>query len=60
MRRKRHEPIPRENLDEPYGPSPEAYRYRCPVCREERLVNEADHGCGHCAATCHSVYRGAC
>jgi hypothetical protein len=28
-------------LDEPFGPPPEEYLYRCPVCREEMLVNEA-------------------
>src|SRR5215211_5493316 len=41
MRRKRHEPLPPEALDEPFGPPPEEYRYRCPVCGEEMLVNEA-------------------
>ena len=41
MRRKRHEPIPPESLDEPFGPPPEEYLYRCPVCSEEMLVNEA-------------------
>ena len=41
MRRKRREPILPESLDEPFGPPPEEYRYRCPVCGEERLVNEA-------------------
>ena len=41
MRRKRHEPLPPEALDEPFGPPPEEYLYRCPVCREEMLVNEA-------------------
>jgi len=40
MRRKRHEPIPQVDLDEPFGP-PEEYLYRCPVCSEEMLVNEA-------------------
>ena len=40
MRRKRHEPIPPADLDEPFGPPPEEYRYRCPVCGEEMLVNE--------------------
>ena len=58
MRYKRHEPIPRENLDEPFGPSPEAYRYRCPVCSEERLVNEAIIDVAIGAATCRSVYQG--
>ncbi len=41
MRRKRHEPIPPEGLDGPFGPLPEEYLYRCPVCGEEMLVNEA-------------------
>lgn len=41
MRRKCHEPILPEALDEPFGPPPAAYRSRCPVCREERLGNEA-------------------
>jgi hypothetical protein len=41
MRRKPHEPLPQEGLDEPFGPPPEEYHYRCPVCGEEMLVNEA-------------------
>jgi hypothetical protein len=41
MGRKRHEPIPPEGLDGPFGPPPEEYRYRCSVCGEELLVNEA-------------------
>jgi hypothetical protein len=41
MRRPRHAPLPPEALDEPFGPAPEEYRYRCPVCGEEMLVNEA-------------------
>lgn len=41
MRRKRHEPIPQESLDVPFGPPPEEYLYRCTVCGEELLVNEA-------------------
>jgi hypothetical protein len=28
-------------VDEPFGPPPEEYLYRCPVCGEEMLVNEA-------------------
>ena len=32
---------PQEGLDEPFGPPPEEYLYRCPVCGEELLVNEA-------------------
>jgi hypothetical protein len=41
MRRKRREPIPQEGLDVPFGPPPEEYLYRCAVCGEELLVNEA-------------------
>ena len=41
MRRKRHEPLPPEALDEPFGPPPEEYRYRCPACSEEMRGNEA-------------------
>ena len=41
MRRKRPEPLPPEALDEPFDPPPEEYLYRCPVCGEEMLVNEA-------------------
>ena len=40
-RRKQNEPIPQEGLDIPFGPPPEDYLYRCPVCSEEMLVNEA-------------------
>jgi hypothetical protein len=39
-RRKRHEPIPPDALDEPFGPPPQDDLYRCPVCGEEMLVNE--------------------
>jgi hypothetical protein len=48
MRRKKHEPPPKEGLDEPLGPPPEAYLYRCAVCSTERLVHEAiiDAGIG--------------
>src|SRR5215831_17979532 len=41
MRRQRHEPLPPEALDEPFGPPPEEYRYRCSVCGEVMLVHEA-------------------
>ena len=47
MRRKHHELvqpdglIQPDGLDVPFGPPPEEYLYRCPVCSEERLVNEA-------------------
>jgi hypothetical protein len=32
---------PTKSLDEPFGPPPEEYLYRCPICSEEMLVNEA-------------------
>jgi hypothetical protein len=41
MRRKKPEPPPTEGIDEPFGPPPEEYLYRCSVCSEEMLVNEA-------------------
>jgi hypothetical protein len=41
MRRQRHEPLPQESLDEPFGLPPEEYLNRCLVCGEEMLVNEA-------------------
>ena len=41
MRPKRHEPVPLEDLDIPFGPPPEEYLYRCGICSEEMLVNEA-------------------
>ena len=41
MRCKHPELILPEALDEPFGPPPEEYLYRCPVCGEEMLVNEA-------------------
>ena len=30
----------REGIDGPFGPPPEEYLYRCPVCGEEALINE--------------------
>jgi len=30
----------REGTDIPFGPPPEEYLYRCPVCGEEALINE--------------------
>jgi len=41
MRRKKPEPPPTEGIDEPFGPPPEEYLYRCSVCGEEMCVNEA-------------------
>jgi len=58
MRRKRHAPLPPEALDEPFGPPPEAYLYRCPVCREEMLVNEAIIDVAIGAATFRGEYTG--
>ena len=58
MRRKRHEPILPEALDEPFGPPPEEYRYRCPVCREEMLVKEAIMDVAIGAATFRGEYTG--
>ncbi len=36
-----NDPRPREGIDMSFGPPPEEYLYRCPVCGEEALVNEA-------------------
>ena len=58
MRRKRHEPLPQEGWDIPFGPPPEEYLYRCPVCGEEMLVNEAIIDVAIGAAKCHGEYRG--
>ncbi|GJQ50843.1 hypothetical protein KsCSTR_25710 [Candidatus Kuenenia stuttgartiensis] len=35
-------------MEEPFGPLPEEYKYRCSVCNKELLVNEAivDAGIG--------------
>jgi hypothetical protein len=38
---KRCELILPEARDEPFGPPPEEYLYRCPVCGAEMLVKEA-------------------
>jgi hypothetical protein len=35
------EPRLREGIDIPFGPPPQEYAYRCPVCGTEDLVNEA-------------------
>ena len=58
MRRKHHEPLPQEGLDAPCGPPPEAYLYRCPVCGEELLVNEAIIDVTVDAAKFRGEYRG--
>lgn len=38
----------KEEMEEPFGPPPMEYKYRCPVCETELLVNEAiiDAGIG--------------
>jgi ribosomal protein S27E len=41
MRRQAEVPPVREDLDEPFGPPPIEYLYRCPACGTELLVNEA-------------------
>ena len=58
MRRKRHEPIPQEGLDVPFGPPPEEYLYRCPVCDAEMLVNEAIIDVAIGAAKLRGAYQG--
>jgi hypothetical protein len=60
MRCKRHAPLPQEGLDEPFGPPPEEYRSRCPVCNEEMLVNEAIIDVAVGAAKFRGESRGAC
>ena len=59
MRRQDGVPPGRADLDEPFGPSPVEYLYRCPVCGTERLVNEAiiDGGIGM-AKFQHEYYAG--
>jgi predicted nucleic acid-binding Zn ribbon protein len=57
-RRKRHESLPQEALDEPSGPPPEEYLYRCPACGEEMLVNEAMMDVAIGAAKCRGEYTG--
>ena len=37
MDRPGKEPQPREGIDIPFGPPPEEYLYRCPVCGAEDL-----------------------
>ena len=58
MRRPRHEPRRPAALDEPLGPPPAEYCYRCPVCGEEMLVNEALIDVAIGAATFRGEYRG--
>src|SRR4029077_1833901 len=53
-----HEPQPREGIDIPFGPPPEEYLYRCGVCGEEMLVNEAIIDVAVGVAKFHGEYRG--
>ena len=53
-----HEPPSREGIDLPFGPPPEEYRYRCPVCGVEELVNEAIIDVAVGAATFRGEYTG--
>ncbi len=53
-----NEPQPREGIDIPFGPPPEEYLYRCAVCREEMLVNEAIIDVAVGAAKFRGEYRG--
>ena len=41
-------PLERKAMEEPFGPPPKEYNYRCSVCGTELLVNEAiiDAGIG--------------
>ena len=55
-----NEPQPREGMDIPFGPPPEEDLYRCAVCGEEMLVNEAIMDVAIGAATFRGEYRGAC
>ena len=59
MRRQEEVPQAREDRDEPFGPPPIEYPYRCPVCGTELLVNEAiiDVGIGM-AKFQHAYYPG--
>jgi hypothetical protein len=58
MRHKCHEPILSEALDGPFGPPPEAFFYRCPVCSAEMLVTEASIDVAIGAAKFRGEYRG--
>ncbi len=52
------EPVPREGIDIPFGPPPEEYLYRCPVCGEEELINEAIIDVAVGAVTFRGEYQG--
>ena len=48
MSKRRKKPLERKVMEEPFGPPPKEYNYRCSVCGTELLVNEAiiDAGIG--------------
>ena len=48
MSKRRKKPLERKAMEEPFGPPPKEYNYRCSVCGTELLVNEAiiDAGMG--------------
>lgn len=41
MSRKSKRPLLMKAMEEPFGPPPKEYNYRCSVCGAELLVNEA-------------------
>ena len=55
-----NEPQPREGIDIPFGPPPEEYLYRCGVCGEEMLVNEAIIDVGIGMAKFQRAYHAGC
>ncbi len=56
MSRQEEVPQARADLDEPFGPPPSAYPYRCPVCGTALLVNEAIIDVGIGMATFQNEY----
>ena len=56
MRRPRHEPRRSAVPDEPFGPPPEEYHYRCSTCGAELWVNEAIIDAGIGMAKFHRQY----
>ncbi len=60
MSRQEEVPQARADLDEPFGPPPSAYPYRCPVCGTALLVNEAIIDVGIGMATFQNEYYPGC
>ena len=58
MHRQGTEPLLREGIDISFGPPPDEYLYRCPVCDEEMLVNEAIIDVAVGAAKFRGAYQG--